>query len=62
MSLPLPERGRLGNIVVSARAALRAQHLVMLIEQGMDAERARRRLGVAERTARRYRERWEARG
>jgi hypothetical protein len=50
--------GRKGNIVRAARADLRAQHLVMLLEQGLDLERARRRVGVAARTARRYIEWW----
>jgi hypothetical protein len=51
--------GRRGNIVVSARAALRAQHLVMMIEeQGMHPERARIKLGISERTSSAYRARW----
>jgi hypothetical protein len=51
--------GRKGNIVVSARAARRAQELVLLIEErGLHPERARICLGVSERTSRRYRAAW----
>lgn len=51
--------GMRGNIVMSTRAALKGQHLVMLIEeQGLHPERARIKLGVSERTSRRYRAAW----
>ena len=51
--------GRRGNIVMATRAALKAQHLVMLIEeQGLHPERARIKVGVSERTAKRYRAAW----
>jgi hypothetical protein len=47
------------RLVKGARTALRAQSLVMLIEeQGMHPERARIKLGVSERTSRRYRGEW----
>jgi len=47
------------RLVKGARTALRAQSLVMLIEeQGMHPERARIKLGVSERTSKRYRAAW----
>lgn len=51
--------GQKGDITRVSRAALRAQHLVMLIEDmGLHPDFARRRLDVSERTARRWRQRW----
>lgn len=48
-----------GNLKLRVRAARAAQELVHLIEeQGMHPEQARRKIGVAPRTAKRYRRRW----
>lgn len=54
-----PEASFKGRVVVATRAALRAQHYVMLIEEkGIHWQIARQRLGIAERTAKRYRALW----
>jgi hypothetical protein len=43
----------------AVRADLMGQHLVMMIEEeGLHPERARIKLGISERTSRRYRSRW----
>ncbi len=48
-----------GNVVVATRAALRAQRLVMLIEEkGVSLRAAERRLGISRRTSKRYRAAW----
>ncbi len=58
MPMPLRERSALGNAVVAQRAAERADTLRRLVEQGEGFKRAAARVGVAVRTARRYRQRW----
>ncbi len=57
--MTLRERSVLGNAVVAAKAAERAETLRQLVEQGEGFKRAAHRVGVAMRTARRYRQRWE---
>lgn len=48
-----------GNVVVATRAALRAQQLVMLIEEhGVELRAAESRLGISRRTSKRYRSIW----
>lgn len=48
-----------GNVVVATRAALKAQRLVMLIEEdGLSLEAAERRMGIPRRTSSRYRSLW----
>jgi hypothetical protein len=48
-----------GNLKMATRAARRGQELVHLIEeQGLHPERARLHLGISERSAKRYRQRW----
>lgn len=48
-----------GNLKMAMRAARKAQEFVHLIEeQGMDEERARRKLGISPTSSRRYRARW----
>lgn len=48
-----------GNVVVATRAALKAQRLVMLIEeQGLSLQAAERRLGIPRRSSSRYRALW----
>lgn len=48
-----------GNVVVATRAALKAQRLVMLIEeQGVGLREAETRLGIPRRTSSRYRSLW----
>lgn len=61
MPMSLGERAFKGNAVQTARAALRAQHLVMLLEDGVPMAEARQRLGITERTAKRYRLTWGSR-
>lgn len=58
-----PEASFKGRVVVATRAALRAQHYVMLMQEtGLDWQTARQRLGIAERTAKRYRALWGKQG
>lgn len=48
-----------GNLKMAVRAAVKGQEMVMLIEEyGLHPERARIKVGVSERTAKRYRRRW----
>lgn len=48
-----------GNLKMAVRAARRAQQYVHLIEElGVHPERARVKLGISVRSARRYRQRW----
>lgn len=58
-----PEASFKGRVVVATRAALKAQRYVMLIEEkGLHWQAARQRLGIAERTAKRYRALWGKQG
>jgi hypothetical protein len=57
--MTLHERSRRGAAVIAQKAAIRAELVRRLLEEGEHLKRAAWKAGVSHRTARRYRQRWK---